>query len=392
MRKRVYPSGTVKTSRTDNWDDDNFSANARDTTSQSWAGVVLVCVLACAVGALRIYYCTVLPVNTGDITRHLYTGLVVLKRGLATAGQPLVSSFPGASGVAWAGLPYNYPIFTLTYFTAIAAIMPTIFFAKLSLTAVEGINAFLVRRITGSRGLGLLYWAMPASVWWVSHEGQFEPLQALFTFTAMTAFSSYPVWSGVLLAFAIQTKVTALFLIPLFMWRAWHRRSLGPWFLGLVLGVIPTFLAQTQFKAVKMGFFSGRHALIYNPYFWNPWNKVYWAWHPDWLIVWAQVATYGAILAIVAAAYISKKPIDYLAPFTFLAACKVASQAQFWYLVLLPTFLVPLRHRGIRTIALVAIIWLEPVSAVQIVSGPFGYTVGDYYGTTTPFTKLTVPD
>jgi hypothetical protein len=125
--------------------------------SASWAGIVWVSVLAIAVAALRFYYCTVLPVNTGDITRHLYTGLVVLKHGLASAGRPLVDSFPGAGGVAWAGLPYNYPIFALTFFTALAAIMPTIFFAKLSLTAVEAVNAILVSRITGSRWLGFLY-------------------------------------------------------------------------------------------------------------------------------------------------------------------------------------------------------------------------------------------
>src|SRR5882672_5573126 len=147
----------MKPANIDNLDDDSFSAKAPDATSRSWAGAALLCVSAVAVAALRIYYCSQLPVNTGDITRHLYSGLVVLKHGLASAGQPLVSSFPGAAGVAWAGLPYNYPICALTFFTAIAAIMPTIFFAKLSLTAMEGINALLVTKITGRRWLGLLY-------------------------------------------------------------------------------------------------------------------------------------------------------------------------------------------------------------------------------------------
>ena len=381
----------MNSSKTIQCDDDSFSARVPDTT-RSWTVVILFCLIACAVGVLRIYYCAQLPVNTGDITRHLYTGLVVLKHGLRSAGEPLISSFPEAGAVAWSQLPYNYPIVTLTYFTALAAMMPTIFFAKASLTVVEGINAFLVTRITGSRWLGLLYWGMPASIWWVSHEGQFEPLQAFFTFAAMSAFVLSPFWSGVLLSLAIQTKVTALFLIPLFLWRSWHRATLKPWMLGLVLGTIPTWLAQTRFKAVKMGFFMGRGALDYNPYYWNPFNKLYWAWHPDWLIVWAQVATYAAIVAILFAVYWTRKPIDFLAPFTFLSACKVAGSAQFWYLILLPTFLVPLRHRRIRAIALVAIIALEPVSAVEMISGPFGYTVGDYYGVLTPHTRLTLPN
>ena len=381
----------MKITKDGNWDDDSFSSKASGKAG-SWAGTVWMSVLAIVIAVLRIHYCTVLPVNTGDITRHIYTGLVVLKHGLASAGQPLVSSFPGAAGVAWAGMPYNYPIFALTFFTALAAIMPTIFFAKLSLTAVEAVNATLVVRITGRRWVGLLYWAMPASIWWVSHEGQFEPLQAFFSLAAMAVFASSPMWSGILLAFAIQTKVSALLLIPLFLWRSWHRGSLKQWFGGLVIGIVPTFLAQTQFKAVKTGFFTGRRVLFYNPYYWNPWDQISRAWHPEWLVVWVQIATYGAIVALILAVYRTRKPIDFLAPFTFLAACKAAVQAQFWYMILLPSFLVPVRHRRIRAIALVAIIALEPVSAVQIVSGPFGYTVGDYYGTTTPFTKLAVPD
>jgi hypothetical protein len=372
-------------------DEDPLSARAPDAASRSRAAVAVICVLAAAVGALRLHYCAALPVNTGDITRHLYTGLVVWKHGLASAGQPLVSAFPGAHGVAWAGMHYNYPVVTLAWFTMLSAIMPTIFFAKLSLTALEGVNSWLVTRITGSRWLGLLYWTMPASVWWVSHEGQFEPVQAFFTLAAMTAFSAAPLWSGALIALAIQSKVTALFLIPLFVWRSWHRGTWKHWSLGLLLGFVPTLLAQTRYDAVKAGFFSGP-SMAYNPYYWNPWNQLSWSWHPEWLIVWVQVATYGALVAILVAACVTRKPIDYLAPFAFLAACKATVQAQFWYLVLLPSFLVPLRDRRRRTIALVAVIALEPVSLVQMVSGPFGFTVGNYHGSTTPFTKLTLPD
>jgi uncharacterized membrane protein len=58
----------------------------------------------------------------------------------------------------------------------------------------------------------------------------------------------------------------------------------------------------------------------------------------------------------------------------------------------LPTFLVPVRNRKVRAIALVALIALEPVSLVEMIGGPFGYTVGGYYGDTTSFTKLKLPD
>jgi len=50
------------------------------------------------------------------------------------------------------------------------------------------------------------------------------------------------------------------------------------------------------------------------------------------------------------------------------------------------------RNRQIRAIAQVAILALETVSITQIISGPFGYTVGDYQGSTTPYTKLTLSD
>lgn len=102
---------------------------------------------------------------------------------------------------------------------------------------------------------------------------------------SMAVFALSPMWSGILLAFAIQTKVSALFLIPLFLWRSWNRGSLKQWSAGLVLGTIPTFLAQTKFEAVKAGFFTGRSALFYNPYYWNPWSPISRAWHPTWLTV-----------------------------------------------------------------------------------------------------------
>ena len=134
-----------------------------------WAGVGLIAVL-------RGYFCWQDPVNSGDVVRHLLHSFHVLDEGLAAAGVPLQELDPDLAGSTWSAFPYNYPPVTLAFFVLIAALAPAVTAAKVALTVIEALNAWLLARVTGNRWLGLLYWASPVSIWWVSGEGQFEPL------------------------------------------------------------------------------------------------------------------------------------------------------------------------------------------------------------------------
>ena len=77
--------------------------------------------IALGVGAFRLYYCAQLPVNTGDIVRHLVYGFLVNQDGLGMAGKTLLEVNPLYASVSWSNLPYNYPSIPLFFFAAIRA-------------------------------------------------------------------------------------------------------------------------------------------------------------------------------------------------------------------------------------------------------------------------------
>ena len=188
---------------------------------------------ALGVLGLRAYYTTLLPINTGDITRHLYYGLATGRYGLAIAEQPLIHVSGAFQATAWNDLPYGYPVVTLLFFTAVAAIHPSLFFARALLTVIEAYNSFQLYKLTRKAWIGVLYWSLPASIWWASREGQFEPLQALFMFSALRLLRIAP-WAGfACLALAIQTKLTAVLLLPFFLYTA------PCWRLGIAHGCNP---------------------------------------------------------------------------------------------------------------------------------------------------------
>ena len=57
--------------------------------------------------------------GSGDLLRHLYYGVLVNQSGWSAAGRPL-DAFPSLAGVTWSWVPYNYPIVTLAFFSALA--------------------------------------------------------------------------------------------------------------------------------------------------------------------------------------------------------------------------------------------------------------------------------
>ena len=101
---------------------------------------------------LRVHECLRLPEHTGDISRHIHYALLVTRHGLGVLGRPLIDFGRAYGGIAWSDLPYNYPIVTLFFFTAVSWISPTLFFVRLGLTAVEAVNAVLVGAVSATAG------------------------------------------------------------------------------------------------------------------------------------------------------------------------------------------------------------------------------------------------
>ncbi|HSY18821.1 MAG TPA: glycosyltransferase 87 family protein, partial [Candidatus Acidoferrales bacterium] len=246
----------------------------------------ILLLLFAGVAGLRLFYCSKLPVNTGDILRHIYYGLFAAKLGPAAVGHALVELDPKLGWVAWSGLAYNYPVVALLFFTVIAKLSPTIFFVKFVLTFIEAVNATVIFRCTNQIWLALLYWASPISIWWVSHEGQFEPLQNLFVLVALLTLKKRSRLAFVLLALAVQVKLTAIFFVPCFVLVAWRERpqDLPAVLVAFVLGFAPTLLAGFYYP-VTAQVMSTAWSTICNPYYWNVYRHEMFTWNPTWLIV-----------------------------------------------------------------------------------------------------------
>jgi len=76
------------------------------------------------------------------------------------------------------------------------------------------------------------------------------------------------------------------------------------------------------------------------------------------------------------------------APLGFLAALKAFIHGQFWYLAVLPSFLLPIGERRWRWLTFLLVPLLDVSSLIQILSGPFGYVVGKELGQITTLTLL----
>lgn len=341
---------------------------------------IALLLLVGVVATLRLYYCTQLPINSGDLPRHMLHAMFVLRDGLATAGTPLVELDSRLWQVSWAMLPYNYPPVALFFFVIASAISPTLFFAKLSLTVMEGVNAWLIGRFTEQRWLGAIYWASPASIWWVSHEGQFEPLQSLFLIGAIVALRRYRTLGFLLLALAIQVKLLAILLLPWFLFQIRNEESRVriTSLLALLIGSIPTLIAASQYSLMA-GLGRTVNSLRFNPYFWNFLDPAIFLWNPMWLVVINQVVSYGLLFVLILAARRSTEPIAYFAPIAFVVLVKGSMLAQFWYFLQLPAFVLPLQERRLRFWLIALTPLLDVYSLAQMVVGPFGWTMGDYY-------------
>ena len=377
--------------------------------------------------ALRVAYSLELPANPGDAVRHILSGLAVLEHGVGVADVPLAALGPELAAVPWADRPFTYPPVALLFDAGVAALSPTLAGWKLTLTGLEAVSALLLWRLTGSRWIGLAYWASPVSIWWISHEGQIEAVQNVLALAALLALG-WRRWIGwALLALAIQAKAFALFLLPWFVRAEWGalrgrtgdgspgreggsgRGMLGAW--GFLLGLVPLAFVLPFWPLSNL---LGGAALEINPWFWNPFAGELAGLNPGWMVAWGQVVTWGLLAAGAFVAFARGRPWAATGPTAFVVALKSVTNAQPWYLLSLPVLWAPLarakpgRGRGApgsgdarlagsddRRLLLglvVVLILMEPQALVSIVGGePVGFTMGAFYDAVGPWTPFRLP-
>jgi hypothetical protein len=297
-------------------------------------------------GALvRIRFASLPNSNSQDLARCLLNGKAVLQKGLSAAGQPLAETFPDAekAGVPWTHIPFNYPPMAVALFTFIAAVGGGPLFAKMLLTAFDGISSALMFRLTRRRWIALGYWISPVSIWWTSHEGQFEALQTMFGLGALATVNS-PVACGLLLACAIQSKVTAAALGPFLLWKMYRNQTVQKFLLGGLIGMVPTVVAQSTYPMLQnIRKYSSQ--FTWNPFYWNPvakgqtWSRGVWFGRTI-----PQLLSWTLIICVLV---ISTKRRNFLAATPALAyfvVMKLYTQFPGWYwntlaLVMFPLFL-----------------------------------------------------
>ncbi len=338
---------------------------------------------------LRLRYALTLPDETADLSRHMAYGARIWTDGPGVAALPLeklaantapahidLQDMPRHATwfIEWSWLPYNYPAMALAFFTALAALSPTLLAGKLALTLIEAANALLAWKITDSRWTGLLVWASAPSIWWVSREGQFEPLQNLFVLAALLALRrgrTGAAWT--LLLLAVQTKVTAVVLVPWFLRELvrdpTRARAAA---VGALAGLLPTALASAAYPAVANVF---RHAA---PLAVSPWGIPALGMSPPpptWTSLMHVLALAGLAAVVAVLVVGARRATDrwaYVAPAAFLAALLVAGQAQPWYVLLLPAFLVPVADARVRNAAIAATLLMDPSSWARVFGGDTG--------------------
>jgi len=345
----------------------HVSAPAR---ARAWA----IGVAAALVAAWRAYECLALPVETGDIARNVLYGALAAQHGFAVAAHALTDLSGAWADISWARFPYSYPPVTLAFFTFVASVSPTIFAAKACLTALEAANAWMLARLGRNAWLGLAYWASPLSIWWVSREGQFEPLQNAFSLLALLLAGSLPLLAGVALALAISVKLTAAALLPWFALRLWRAGRRAAWLGlgGIALGFVPCVAAEFAWHGVSNVFRYGS-LLTYNPYYWNPFADMF-AWNTPLQVAADEFASYG-MLAVLLLACVRARDLaaraGFLAPIAFLVFCKLHGNVQFWYFLLLPTFLATVPDRRLRFALIALCPLLDLRGSAEALLGPF---------------------
>lgn len=331
----------------------------------------------------RLYLCLQPPITSTDLLRNIGFGKEFWKYGLTIYNYSPRHFVGTPYAQYWPHQHFIYPALAMLFFALVSKIWPALFFGKLVLTAIEGLNAFLIWKISGDRLLALLYYISPASLWWFSREGQYEPLLVLFGLLALYLLSRRPQWAYLNLALAIQTKYTPGFLLPYFL-----RKKIG-WREGLffIIGFIPSILFTLRGEYIFRIFTPGYMPTNCNSYAWNISNVEKLCGTPFWLVVANALLTYSMLILclVLAIRRILSPPVlsvaegskgyrvfEYLGLALILVFLKSITWAQFWYIPTIPLFALTIEEPRERRLFF-SLCLFEMAALHNLLIAPFGW-------------------
>ncbi len=327
---------------------------------------------------LRFWECSQPPERTGDVYRHLLTGLMVRDLGWSAVAQPLDAWSPRAAEFApWTDHAYNYPPLALVFFRLVVLIWPTVLCVKLLLTGIEALNTWLVFQLTGCPVTAAVYWCLPVSIWWVSREAQIEPLQNCALLLALVGVERKKSGSVAAWVYACQVKVSAIFMAPYF-WTAWRSQPARTRIRMFGLGVFalwPVLLAACFWPVLAQTFHTASWEVTFNQWHWRAiFDARFGGWGRWPLLLWMRIATLA--LAFVAAWLTWRGRLAASACFSlflFLGASATMGVFQGWYFCAMVPFVLLARDLMARLTLLVLLQLSEPLSVYQLAFGPIGW-------------------
>jgi len=323
---------------------------------------------------LRLIFCTLAPDDSSDLYRHLgFTSHFWENPAAFYWLKPEQFSSEFWSQF-WSEQGYIYPPVALLYFSFFGTLGIGLFWVKLTLTLCDLASAILIGRVS-SWWAGLLVFSAPVSVWYTSHEGQYESLVSLLlVLTILSMRNARWIVAGGLFLLALQTKQLAILLAPYLLFEIWNRRSPERFMVGkcFVLGFGAAFLPFLPFYCWRPDLWFlplQSQANLLNPFYWPiscsmsamahfdgcSYSRILW----DGVLSLASLAVLALFLARGKNNNFFQKLSQAMPVLSFWLLLKSAAWIMSWYLIVLPGLTFALWHYRKWMILLMVLYWLQ---------------------------------
>ncbi|MCU0535629.1 MAG: DUF2029 domain-containing protein [Hydrococcus sp. Prado102] len=349
---------------------------------EQWAWLLFAIALA-----YKIYACFQVPVVTSDVLRHLGYSSHALENNFAIYTTTADDFIPESWTRYWSEQPYIYPPTTLIFYYLFSLFHLGIFWVKAVLTLIDlGCTYLFYKHI--SKLAALLFFCAPVSLWYTSHEGQFEILQTLFIIlNAISVKKQQWRLAGFWFAISVQVKQFGVLLLPWMLYEMWENRNeehqsfiniVGKALQGLILGFIPFLAFYIQAPNLLFLPITSGSTLAYNPFAWNVLNRKLFDWNPKWLVLWNALFSYAPLIILIIVGIIAWKKRKFATsistvPLTlFWFITKSLKWGQFWYTIVAPGFLFCLSRKSLIHLLLLLHLMQCLHSIVAIAIEPIG--------------------
>jgi Gpi18-like mannosyltransferase len=329
--------------------------------------------MALLVLAYRLFLCSRVPFETTDTLRHLGYAQHAFDSGFSIYSTLPVSFCPEPWCHHWERVPYIYGPVTLWFFWLFSMLHLGTAWVKVVLTLIELCISVLIRK-EFSTAAALLYFASPVSLWYVSHEGQYEPLVALLIILSIiSAHRAEYLQSGLFFILSVQAKLAGVFLLPWLVLRIGKEgfQEIRRFIIGIGVGIIP--FAGYYWRQPDLLLFSLRQDPgRYNPFAWNVVDQSWFGWNAPLMVYWHATFSYltVGIMLFFAILYFKRNELDRSVSFvpSLMAwtAIKSMEWAQFWYALFTPAFLFCLRNQKRVVLVLLLLYALHSVRSVEM--------------------------